>query len=218
MAELPWQDNTPMDSDYHRLQGMLLQECLRAYYADRTDVFVGADMAVYYSSLEARRNEFRAPDFFVVLDALPREGGRLSWVVWEEERAPSLVVELLSHSTEAIDRGRKMTVYAKAMRVQEYYLFDPLDGRFEAYRLDMHALELRPVPVDEATGVSSSLLDLRLAVVEGNFLGVRNRWLRFVTPSGALLPTGEERAQAEAARADRLAAKLRALGIDPESA
>ncbi len=34
--------------------------------------------------------------------------------------------------------------------------------------------------------------------------------------AGILLPTGEERAQREAERAQRLATRLRALGIDPD--
>jgi hypothetical protein len=54
-------------------------------------------------------------------------------------------------------------------------------------------------------------------VLECSFLGVRNRWLRFVDAGGVVLPTGEERATAEAERADRLAAKLRAMGVDPEA-
>lgn len=229
MAELPWQDDTPMDSDCHRLQGIILQECLRLHLAGRTDIFVGADMALYYSTLQPPNRGFRAPDFFVVFDARPFEGDRLSWVVWEEARTPSIIVELLSASTEATDRSRKMTVYARALHTQEYYLVGPVDARFEAYRLDPQSLSYTPVAVHPVEGALSPLLGRRLALVEGTFLGVRNRWLRFVDAAGELLPTGEElaraeselaraeseRARAESERAERLAAKLRALGVDP---
>jgi hypothetical protein len=41
--------------------------------------------------------------------------------------------------------------------------------------------------------------------------------LRWWDSNGSLLLTGEERAEVEKQRADRLAAKLREMGIDPEN-
>lgn len=69
------------------------------------------------------------------------------------------------------------------------------------------------------------------------FLGIHNRQLRYFSVEGAIVPTPEEaaknemfkanqamqiarrsdeRAEQEKARADRLAAKLKELGIDPD--
>lgn len=62
-------------------------------------------------------------------------------------------------------------------------------------------------------------------------MGLEAEWLRWCDMNGTLLPTGEEAAQAarvqaaeaqaraeqERERAERLAAKLRALGIDPDA-
>ena len=42
-------------------------------------------------------------------------------------------------------------------------------------------------------------------------------WLRWWDDVGNLLLTGEERAEQEKQRAERMAAKLRELGIDPET-
>lgn len=48
------------------------------------------------------------------------------------------------------------------------------------------------------------------------FLGIYEDKLRFFDPEGEMVPTPEESARQEASRADRLAAKLRELGVDPD--
>jgi len=54
---------------------------------------------------------------------------------WEATRAaPDLAVEVLSHSTEARDRGRKMKLLAR-FAVPEYWLVDPLKNTVEIYVL-----------------------------------------------------------------------------------
>jgi hypothetical protein len=67
-------------------------------------------------------------------------------------------------------------------------------------------------------------LGLGLGIWEGAYQGVVGRWLRWYDQSGGWLPTLAEQAslatlQAEQAndRAERLAAKLRELGVDPDS-
>jgi hypothetical protein len=58
----------------------------------------------------------------------------------------------------------------------------------------------------------------------GSYQGCGDTWLRWCDRDGAVILTGEERAEAERARAEaereraeRLAAKLRAAGIDPDA-
>ena len=60
--------------------------------------------------------------------------------------APDIVVEVLSPSTAAVDRGRKMQMFAR-YAVPEYWIVDPLERRIEvhvlvdgAYRQDQAAL------------------------------------------------------------------------------
>ncbi len=48
-------------------------------------------------------------------------------------------------------------------------------------------------------------------------LGIHDQKLRFFTTEGELIPSPEEVAQKETERADRLAAKLRELNIDPDT-
>jgi Uma2 family endonuclease len=50
-------------------------------------------------------------------------------------RAPDWVCEVVSPSTVALDRGRKMHVYARAL-VAHLWLLDPIAQTLEAYRLE----------------------------------------------------------------------------------
>lgn len=232
--ELPYDDGEPMESPKHRAQMNLLIETLSAWMAGRPDVFIGGNMFLYFSELQTRANDFRGPDFFVVLDALP-DRQRKSWVVWQEDgRTPDVVIELLSPRTEAVDRGRKMQIYA-GLKVQDYYLFDPDDLRLEGYRLAGSSYE-RMVSLPDG-GLPCRSLGLQLAIAEAEVLDLRGPWLRWRDTDGALLPTERERAareqaraeaertraeaeheraEAERTRAERLAARLRELGLDPD--
>lgn len=212
--ELPYDDGEPMESARHRDQMTLLIETLRRHYADRPDVYIGGNMGVYFSTLQARNNDFRAPDFFVVLDAIP-DRERKSWVVWEEDgRTPDVVIELLSASTEHEDRGRKMRVYA-SLKVSEYYLYDPHTELLEGYRREETGFV--PMPRRPDGTYECRTLGLLLGVADGVYHSHAGRYLRWKTPGGELLATGDELEAAARARADRLAAQLRALGIDPEA-
>lgn len=65
-------------------------------------------------------------------------------------------------------------------------------------------------------------IGLGLALWQGAYEGLTQTWLRWCDPTGHLIPTGAERAAAAAhraaqeyQRAERLAAQLRALGVEP---
>jgi Uma2 family endonuclease len=55
--------------------------------------------------------------------------------------APDLVVEILSPTTEARDRGPKMKAYAR-FGVREYWIVDPTTQMIEVYRLAAEGFEL----------------------------------------------------------------------------
>ncbi|RMG60922.1 MAG: Uma2 family endonuclease [Bacteroidetes bacterium] len=59
--------------------------------------------------------------------------------------APDLVVEVLSQSTEARDRGIKFRDYA-AHGVTEYWIIDPLKQTVEAHTLDLDFMRYETVP------------------------------------------------------------------------
>jgi len=70
--------------------------------------------------------------------------------------APDLVVEVLSRSTEARDRGRKMRLLAR-FGVPEYWIVDPVKNTFEIYVLRGSAYE-RVAALGEHDDVTSPTL------------------------------------------------------------
>ena len=81
-------------------------------------------MAFYYLNLHTkfgRTEYFRGPDFFVVLGTKWDEK-RKSWVVWEEEgKYPNVIIEILSDSTAATDRGEKKEIDQDTFRTPDYF-------------------------------------------------------------------------------------------------
>jgi Uma2 family endonuclease len=100
-AELPYDDGVPIESARHKAQMDLLIDALIPWLEQRDDGYVGGNMFVYYSLAQVRNKDFKGSDFFAVL-GVPK-GERKSWVVWEEGKAPDVVIELLSESTAAAD-------------------------------------------------------------------------------------------------------------------
>lgn len=244
--ELPCSDGEPMETFYHVLQMVLLLQTLEHAWAHRSDFFAGGNMFIYFSLDQIRRRRrFRGPDVFVVLGVSRRtEKVRKSWVVWDEGKAPNVVIEIISRRTKRVDQGEKKLIYQDEMQVPEYFWYDPSKRELVGFRL-VEGTYL-PIPVDETGLLPSRELGLALRPWDGRFQRYEGPWLRWFTLDGELLPTPEEsaaaarqqagaaRQQAEDARqqvesarlqgqeeherAERLAAKLRALGQDPEEA
>ncbi|MBI3329186.1 MAG: Uma2 family endonuclease [Nitrospinae bacterium] len=213
--ELPCNDGIPMETQRHMLQLYVLMDPLLLHWADRQDVFVGGNMFVYFSLEQVRHQDFRGPDFFVVLDVPRRE--RKSWVVWQEGKGPDVVIELLSESTAAQDKGEKKQIYQERLRVPEYFWFDPFSGEWAGFALREGVyMALDP---DAQERLVSQRLGLALVRWEGTYQGITAGWLRWATLEGALLPTPQEaaeraRQQAEAARQQAEAAQQRAAELE----
>ena len=193
--ELPYSDGEPMESYRHVLQMQLLMETLAEAWHGRDDYFLGGNMFVYFSELQARGEvKVRGPDVFVVLGT-DRKKQRKSWVAWQEEgKLPDIVVELLSPSTEAIDRGEKMRIYSQIWRTAHYVLFDPVDARLDAYRLAQSTYE--PISPDARGDMAILGTGLALGRRDLPFRGEPGPWLRWIDEHGEPLPTGAERAGA----------------------
>lgn len=70
--------------------------------------------------------------------------------------APDLCVEVLSPSTAATDRGRKMQMFAR-YGVNEYWIVDPAGGTIEVYELGDDGYRLRTIASGEAVVTSGTL-------------------------------------------------------------
>ena len=140
---------------------------LKIRYRDRPDVYVSGDLLIYYEKGNPRRSV--APDVFVVFGAAKRR--RDVYKLWEEPKAPDLVLEVASKSTWREDLGRKRALYA-ALGVREYWLFDPRDEFFDP---TLRCLVLRdgvyrelPAAVDNgARTIRSGVLGLDLRAEGG---------------------------------------------------
>jgi Uma2 family endonuclease len=201
-----YSDEPPMESSLHLQQLLLLLKCLDWLWRDRTDYFSAGNLTVYYSPNQKKSEDFRGPDFFVVLGVEKRP--RKSWAVWEEGgHYPHVIVELLSDSTAKTDRGLKKQLYQDTWRTHDYFWFDPESLEFQGFHLVDGQYQAIP------TSPSGHLWSQQL----GLFLGIYQRQLRFFKADGALVLTPEEENEAVMQRNDRLAAKLRELGVDPEA-
>lgn len=194
-----YSDEPPLESSLHLQQLVLLLKCLEWLWRDRTDYFCAGNLTIYYSPRQRKSEDFRGPDFFVVLGAEKRP--RKSWVVWEENgQYPHVIVELLSDSTATTDRGFKKQLYQDTFRTLDYFWFDPETLEFQGFHL-----------VDgQYEGIVPNAAGLLWSQQLGLYLGIYEQQLRFFTASGELVLTPEE-------SHDRLAAKLRELGVDPDA-
>jgi Uma2 family endonuclease len=201
-----YSDEPPLESYQHLQQMMLLLKCLDWLWKDRSDYFSAGNLTIYYSARQLKSEDFRGPDFFVVLGT--QKYPRKSWTVWEENgQYPNLIVELLSDSTAKTDRDLKKQIYQDIFRTPDYFWFDPHSYEFKGFHLvDGQYQELQP---NEQGHLWSEQLGL--------FLGVYEQTLRFFATDGKLVSTPEETAEKVQRRNEKLVAKLRSLGIDPDA-
>ncbi len=222
--DLPSDDGVPMETQRHKVQMDLLLDALLLWLEGRPDGYAGGNMFVYYSLAQIRNQDFKGPDVFVTL-GVPK-GERRSWVCWEEGKTPDVVIELLSDSTAAADKGEKMQIYQNQLHVPEYFWFDPFDPEDWA-GFQLSGRQYQPIPPTPQGLLVSQTLSLALIRWQGTYKGIDTTWLRWAHLNGTLLPTAEEyeriranqaqdQATAAQQRADRLAERLRQLGIDPD--
>ncbi|MEO1400639.1 MAG: Uma2 family endonuclease [Cyanobacteria bacterium J06635_1] len=215
-----YSEEPTMETDLHLRQMLLLISCLDWLWQDRDDFFASGNLTIYFSPKQIKSQDFRGPDFFVVLGTERRS--RKSWVVWEEDgKYPNVIVEILSDSTAKADRETKKLIYQNTFRTPEYFWFDPDTLEFAGFLLVGGVYEA--MELNEMDRFWSRQLGL--------YLGIENRKLRFFSPEGDLVPTPEEAAiqaqqqvqqaqqqvQQAQQQADRLAEKLRELGVDPNT-
>jgi Uma2 family endonuclease len=162
----PETDGEPMtETDRHRRQLLDLLFALEMFFQSAPDVYVAGNLMFYY--VEGDPSQCVAPDVFVVR-GVPK-GDRRVYKVWEEGKAPNVVIELTSNSTRINDLGAKKGIY-ETLGVHEYFVFDPLveylKPVLQGYRLSDRGYQ----PLKEEPLLSQAL-GLELRVVEG--------WLRF---------------------------------------
>ncbi len=233
-------DGEPMESNNHRVSMNVLIQSLKYHWRDRQDFFVGGNMFVYYSANQVKNQDFKGPDFFVVLD-VDGTTNRDAWIAWEEDsRLPDVVIELMSPSTAEVDLTTKKDIYERKLKTQDYFVYNPKNpSSLRGWELiNRRYQSLSP---NQQGRLYCESLGLWLGVWEGEIENSQGTWLRFFDTDGNLVLMGDEaetqraelerqqkeleRQQKEEAiqqleiekqQKERLAAKLRELGIDPD--
>lgn len=198
--DLPYDDGEPMETWRHKCQMDLLIGSLEFAWSQRFDFFVSGNMFFYFSETQAKRNDYRGPDVFVVLGTERKE--RKSWVVWEEDgKTPQVVIELTSPTTERVDRGVKKDLY-QSLRVLNYFIFDPFSKRLDGFSLSPEAagayVPISPLPNGD---LPCPALGLSVGIRPGRFRSIETEWLRWIGSDGAVFQSGDEAAVAEMQRA-----------------
>jgi Uma2 family endonuclease len=237
MYDLPSEDpeEPGLPDEFHDLQPQLLSQTLRLTNVARDRIFTGTDLNLYYDANHTLWH--KRPDWFLAI-GVPRlyDGWdlRLSYVIWQEGVSPTVVVELLSPGTEKEDLGQtesgagepptKWMVYEQILKVPYYILYDRYTNKLRGFRLSNGQYKAIPVKNEQ---IEISALKLRLGLWQGEYDGILRKWLRWMDAEGNWIPTDYEvaeqnRAAAEQGqrvaeeKAERLAERLRSLGIDPD--
>ena len=224
----PSSDGKPMaDSTKQFNLITLLKENLEFHFADRPDVFVAGDLLWY--PVEGNPKIATAPDVMVVFGR--PKGDRKSYIQHLEDGiAPQVVIEIVSESNRRnpLEMVRKMSFYDR-FSIEEYYIYDPDSAEFEVFmRSNGRFSEVTPLEFP----FRSPLLQIAFDIIEGElFVTYPNGDLfkRIINLKSELNDTKSElndtkselnyaksELDAERAKAEKLAATLRELGINPE--
>lgn len=200
----PESDGKPMAENTEQFTWIVvIKENLEILFANNAEVFVAGDLLWY--PVEGNNKLCQAPDALVVFGR--PKGKRGSYKQWEEDNLPPQVVfEVLSPGNTLKEMAKKLQFYDR-YGVEEYYLYDP-------DRLDLNGWqrsETRLNVIEQMNGWVSPRLGIRFEMTDSGLEIYRPDGRKFLTPVEL-----DQRAQEAEQRVQRLEARLRELGIDPE--
>ena len=215
--DLPSTDGLPVENAYHHPQSALLTSTLTpvldGFHQDG-NYFLGADTGIFWQINKEPLAGCKAPDWYYIPN-VPRllDGDiRRSYVLWEEYGRPLIVIEFVSgdgsDERDASPATGKFWVYEHAVAATHYVIWDRSRRVLEAYELWRG--KYRRTEANEHGRYPIPTMEVEFGIWDGTFFGYETCWLRAWDRQGRLLPTPQE-------RADKLAAKLRELGVDPDT-
>jgi Uma2 family endonuclease len=199
----PDTDGQPMANNTEQFRWIVtIQQNLDWLFANDPNVFVAGDL--FWYPVEGRNDVVMAPDVMVVFGR--PKGKRGSYKQWEEDNiAPQVVFEILSPSNTQTEMDRKLLFFER-YGVEEYYIYNPELSQLRGFLRGADGLEV----IEQVSGWQSPRLKVKFELSPET--------LHIVRPDGKrFLSYVEIAEQAEAAeqRAERLANRLREMGIDP---
>ena len=228
----PDSDGKPMADNTKQFRWIVvIQQNLEWLFADNPNVFVAGDLLWYPT--EGDNKKRTAPDVMVVLGR--PKGDRGSYRQWEEENiAPQIVFEILSPGNRRAEMNRKLLFYDR-FGVEEYYLYDPEKNKLSGWLRREGFLDVIETMADWVSPQLQIKFD-----ISGDELQIfrpdGQKFLSYVEISQKAEEESQraenerrkaenerqraenerQRAKEAEAKANRLAEKLRELGIDPE--
>lgn len=222
-TQLPDSDGTFVKNWQEHPQSILLTESikpiLQRLYPDH-QYFIGQDLGIYWRITDPPEQGAEAPDWFYVPNVPPGLNGqpRRSYVLWQEHIAPLIVLEFVSgDGGEERDKTPwegKFWVYEQVIRPAFFGIYEVKKASIEVYELIGGQYQL--LPANERGHYPIQPMGVELGLWQGQYQNMELPWLRWWDSQGNLLLDGNERAELERQKSDRLAAQLRALGVEPE--
>jgi Uma2 family endonuclease len=231
MYDLPSEnlEEPGLPDEFHGWQAQILQLTFKPYHWNSDQVFSAMDLNLYYDVKNPLW--YKRPDWFGVVGVsrlYDEKDLRLSYVIWQEQVSPLIVVELLSPGTEEEDLGKttekggkpptKWKVYEQILRVPYYFVFSRYTNTLRGFRLEGDRYQ--EVELTERRLLIPSI-GLSLGLWQGSYENIERLWLRWMTLEGDLIPlptekaaAAEQRATAAEQRAAKLAAQLKELGVE----
>lgn len=215
----PEDDGEPMAENTVQFRWIVtIKEGLERVFRDRQDVFVAGDLLWY--PVEGQPETRQAPDTMVVFGR--PKGDRGSYMQWEEGGiAPQVVFEILSPGNRYKQMVKKFDFYQRH-GVEEYYVYDPDSFELDGWKRTGEKLE----EIDEMNEWVSPRLGVRFDRSHGELILIDSAAQRFLT-YGELAQERDAIAHerdalarelsTERERAERLAAQMRSLGVEPLS-
>lgn len=237
-TQLPESDGTFVKNWQEHPQSILLTDSIKpileVIHPDN-QYCIGQDLGIYWRLTDQPEKGAEAPDWFYVPNVPPTLNAKIrrSYVLWKEYIAPLIVIEFVSgDGAEERDKtppsqgndGKvgKFWVYEQAIRVPYYAIYEAAKAQVEVYHLvDINYQLMTP---NERGHYPIVPLGVELGIWQGLYQNAELPWLRWWDAKGNLLLTGEERAEVEKQKREKLVEKLRslspeqlnALGIDLE--
>ncbi len=214
----PESDGLPMAENTVQFRWIVtIKENLEILFAANPDVFVAGDL--FWYPIQGNIDIRYAPDTMVVFGR--PKGDRGSYVQSREANIPPQVVfEILSPGNTKKEMKKKLEFYDK-YGVEEYYLYDPKKNNLTGWSRSSNSLE----QISSINGWTSPRLKIKFVLTPTTLEIYRLDGRKFLTPveleeerqlAQKLAEAERRNAEAERQRAERLAAKLRLLGEDPD--
>lgn len=241
ISHIETEDGKPLDNTFSERQQHLLIDAIHAsWQAPKGKPFVAlSNVGLFYGLHKPPV----VPDFMLSLGVeFPNnawEKHNRAYFTWEYGKLPELAIEIVSN-VRGNELDEKLDLYA-FIGIQNYIVFDPA-GHYGSDTLRLFVLKNNEYYRSESSMLQG--LELACTLWTGTYQAMTDTWLRWTTPDGTLLLTGEERAEQERERAEhereraehereraeeaialateerlraeRLAQRLRELGINPE--